>query len=130
MSSTNENVVITQAGRQKIVRARAGAATLPAVAGMAFGDGGVDGQGHVITPSSSQTALSHQLLRKAIDSYTFPTTTSCRYVCTLTESELAGESISEIGLYDTEGDIIALKNFTAKGKDDDVEMTFSLDDIF
>lgn len=130
MSDTNKNVVITVAGRQKLVRARAGAITLPAIVGMAFGDGGVDGNGNVITPSANQSALNNQLLRKPVDGYTFPTTTSCRYTCTLTESELAGKAISELGLYDSAGDIVCIKNMTPKGKDDDIEMAFELDDIF
>ena len=37
MSATNKNVVITKAARMKLVKARAGAITLPKVVGMAFG---------------------------------------------------------------------------------------------
>ena len=59
-----------------------------------------------------------------------PNDTTCRYECTLAESELAGKEISEIGLYDTNGDIVCIKTFTRKGKDDDVEQTYVLDDIF
>lgn len=44
--------------------------------------------------------------------------------------ELAGEEISEVGLYDEDDDIVCIKNFTRKGKDDDVEQTYVLDDIF
>ena len=39
-------------------------------------------------------------------------------------------SISEIGLYDEDGDIVCIKAFLRKGKDDDVEQTYALDDIF
>ena len=52
------------------------------------------------------------------------------YTCTLTEPELAGEDISEVGLYDENGDIACIKNFKTKGKDGDMEMTFTLDDVF
>ena len=52
------------------------------------------------------------------------------YECTLSESELAGEEISECGLYDSDNDIICIKTFTRKGKDDDIEQTYKLDDIF
>lgn len=128
----NKNVIITKKSRQKLVQARAGAITLPKVAGMAFGNGGVDSNGNIIPPTETQEALTNELYRKEIDSYGFPegTDTTCRYECTLTESELAGEEISEIGLYDEEGDIICIKTFTRKGKDDDVEQTYVLDDIF
>ena len=128
--SANKNVVITKAAREKLVKARAGAITLPKVVGMAFGNGGVSTDGTVIKPSDVQTALANELYRKVVDKYSFPSDTTCRYECTLTESELAGEEISEIGLYDEDGDIVCIKNFTRKGKDDDVEQTYVLDDIF
>lgn len=124
------NVIITKIARKKLVQARAGAIVLPAIVGMAFGTGGVDVNGVVVSPSEDQTALKNEVLRKAIDGYSFVADTTCRYECTLKEAELAGEYISELGLYDTEGDLVCIKTFTKKGKDDDLEMTFTLDDIF
>lgn len=97
---------------------------------MAFGNGGVDSGGTVIPPTESQSELASELYRKEIDGYSFPEDTTCRYECTLSESELAGEEISEIGLYDEDGDIVCIKTFMRKGKDDDVEQTYTLDDIF
>lgn len=130
MAGTNKNVIITKHARTKLVKARAGAITLPRVVGMAFGNGGVNADGTVIEPSDTQTALARELLRKPVDGYSFPEDCICRYECTLLENELTGEEISEIGLYDEEGDIVCIKNFTRKGKDDDVEQTYVLDDIF
>ena len=130
--SENNNVVITKAARIKMVKARAGAITLPKIVGMAFGNGGVESDGTVIAPSDEQSALYHELYRKAIDGYSFPDESEavCRYECTLAENELAGEEISEIGLYDEEDDIVCVKTFMRKGKDSDVEQTYTLDDIF
>lgn len=130
MAGTNKNVVITKNARMKLVKARAGAIALPRVVGMAFGNGGVNSDGTVIEPSDTQTALVGELIRKPVDGYSFPEDCICRYKCTLLENELAGEEISEIGLYDEDGDIVCIKNFTRKGKDDDVEQTYVLDDIF
>ena len=127
---SNTNVVITAKARENLVQARAGAITLPTIAGMAFGDGGVDEHGVPIPPSENQTALTNELLRKALDGYTFPNATTCRYQCTLAENELVGEYISEIALYDTNGDLMGIKTFTSKGKDADVEQIWTLDDIF
>lgn len=126
----NKNVIITKKSRVKLVKARAGAIELPKIVGMAFGNGGVDESGTVIPPTEDQTGLTSELYRKEIDGYSFPEDTTCRYECTLSESELAGEEISEIGLYDAEGDIVCIKTFMRKGKDDDVEQTYTLDDIF
>lgn len=125
-----KNVIVTKKRRQNLVKASAGDITLPKIVGMAFGNGGVDPGGDVIAPTEDQTELKSELLRKAVDSHSFPEDTICRYECTLTEEELAGAEISEIGLYDSNGDICAIKTFRKKGKDDDIEMTFTLDDIF
>ena len=126
----NKNVIITKKSREKLVKARAGAIQLPKIVGMVFGDGGVDASGNVIPPTESQSGLTNEIFRKDLDGYSFPADTTCRYECTLTESELAGEEISEIGLYDSEGDVVCIKTFKRKGKDDDVEQTYTLDDIF
>jgi len=125
-----ENVVITKRARENMVKARAGAIVLPKITGMAFGNGGVDAGGNVITPGEEQAGLAGELYRKEISGYEFIKETTCRYSCTLEEQELAGEDISEVGLYDENGDIACIKNFKAKGKDGDMEMTFHLDDVF
>ena len=125
-----ENVIITKKARENMVKARAGALVLPKITGMAFGDGGVDERRNVITPREDQAGLANELYRKEINGYEFVNDTTCRYTCTLTEPELAGEDISEIGLYDENGDIACIKNFKPKGKDSDMEMTFTLDDVF
>ena len=130
MNDKSQNVVITKAARQKLVHARAGAIELPKIVGMAFGNGGVDADGNIIAPGEGQNILVNELYRKPVDGYSFPDDTTCRYECTLTEQELAGEEISEIGLYDEDGDILCIKTFTSKGKDSDLEMSFTLDDTF
>lgn len=123
------DTIITKKRRESLVKASAGAVTLPKITGMAFGDGGCTG-GEVVPPAENQTALKHELYRKDIDAYSFVDDTTCRYKCTLAEDDLAGEKISEIGLYDENGDIICIKVFTEKGKDGDLEMVFSIDDKF
>ena len=125
-----EKVIITKKARENMVKARAGALDLPKIAGMAFGNGGVDADGSVITPQGDQAELVNELYRKEINGFEFTEDITCRYTCTLTEPELAGEDISEVGLYDENGDIACIKNFKTKGKDGDMEMTFTLDDVF
>lgn len=126
---SNLNTVITAKGRENLAKARAGLITLPTIAGMAFGDGGASGE-VPIPPTADQTALRSQLLRKAISSKEMISSTTCRYYCILSTSELVGESISEIGLYDTEGDLVCIKTFIPKGKDGDTEQTYVIDDAF
>lgn len=125
----SKNVIITKIARQKLVKARAGAVSLPKIVGMAFGEGGTDSSG-VLAPAEDQTELNAELYRKVIDDYRFIDDLTCRYECTLSEDELSGKFISEIGLYDSDGDLICIKNFTPKGKDNDMEMSFQIDDEF
>lgn len=130
MAETGKNVIITKSARKKMVRARAGEEPLPKIVGMVFGSGGVDEGGTVIPPTEEQTGLKNELLRKTVSGHTFPEETTCRYSCTLTETELVGAEISEIGLYDEQGDVVCIKTFMRKGKDGDVEMTYTIDDVF
>lgn len=127
-----KNVIITKIARRKLVLARAGEINLPPIVGMAFGNGGVDTLGNVIAPQEDQEELTSELYRKAIDRYVVleNETATVRYECTLLNNEVADMYISEIGLYDAEGDLVCIKTFKKKGKDDDLEMTFVLDDVF
>lgn len=122
------NAVVTVKARKKMLMARAGEKPLPKVAGFAFGDGGTDPGGTVLDPSERQEALNNELLRKAADGREFTSELVCRYSCVLGKADLAGKSISEVALYDEEGDLVAVKNCLPKWKDGDVEMTFMIDD--
>lgn len=124
------DAVVTNLARKKMVKARAGVIELPPITGMVFGDGGVDEDGTPIAPSSNDTELKHEIYRKVIDTYSFVSDTTCRYLCTLTVDECVDANINEIALYDSDGDIVAIKTFKNKGKDSDLEMTFRIDDIF
>lgn len=120
------NEIITAIGRAKMAQARAGVKALPPIVGMAFGTGGVI-DGEVQEPGEE---LRHEVFRKEIDGYTCITEQCYRYTCTLDKDELSGVAISEIALYDAEGDLVGIKNFAVKVKDSDMEMIFEIDDQF
>lgn len=122
--------VITVAGRRKLCQAHAGDIDLPAITQMAFGAGGVDDSGEVIAATGEEVSLRDELLRKDINSHTYPEETTARYSTRLGKAELANQSISEMGLYDAAGDLIAYKTFLPKGKDADMEFVFDMDEIF
>ena len=112
--------VITDLRRKNLCRITSGAITsLPAIAQVAFGDGGADEQGEPKAPMGSQTALNHEIGRY-----------DARYTVTIPADELAGVSISEAALVDAEGNLCAVKNMYPKGKDADVTFTFTFDDEF
>lgn len=122
---------VTNKAKKKMVQARAGIATLPPIVGMAFGTGGVNAQNVVIDHTDSQNSLYTEVLRKQIDGYTVISDTKIRYACTIASGDLAdGTLISEIGLYDSAGDFVALKSFSPKGIDTDMTTIFECDDTF
>ena len=122
--------VITIAGRRKLCQAHAGDIALPAITQMAFGAGGVDDSGGVIAATGEEVSLRDELLRKDISGHIYPEETTARYSTRLGKAELAGQSISEMGLFDSDGDLVAYKTFLPKGKDDDMEFCFDMDEIF
>lgn len=126
MSSTT----VTNLAKQKMLLARAGDRTLPKITGMAFGNGGVNSSDVVINHSPSDNALYNEVLRKPVESHEAVSSTRIRYRCTIGANELNGIYISECGIYDDEGDFVALKSFRKKGKDEDTEVIFECDDMF
>jgi len=124
------NSVVTTYAREKLARARAGDATVPAITQMAFGNGGVDVNGDPIPPSATDVGLSNELLKKNVDGHSYPVATTCRYSCTLAKTDLAGENINEVGLFDADGKLVIKKTMTNKTKDGDQEMVFEIDDEF
>lgn len=124
--------VITMVGRRKLCMAHAGDVALPKIAKMAWGDGGVDENGQPLGATGNEIGLYHQLLEKDIESHTYVNDeqTTCRYTSTLEAGELDGKEISEMGLFDEEGDLIVYRNFLRKGKDADIPQIYNMDEIF
>lgn len=118
--------------RQKLCKAHAGLATLPKIVKMAFGDGGLSEDGTPKVPTGQETDLYNKLLEKDIDEIELigNDQTTVRYSTILEKAELAGKTISEIGLYDEDGDLCTIRTFLGKGKDEDIQMTYSMDEIF
>lgn len=124
--------VITVTGRKKLCMAHAGDATLPAITKMAWGNGGVDENGQPISTTGNEIGLYNELLAKDVESHVYVNEekTTCRYTATLEAGELDGEEISEMGLYDADGDLVAYRTFMRKGKDADIPQIYDMDEIF
>ena len=131
-----EKTVITEVGRKKLCKAHAGDITLPKIARMAFGDGGVNEQGTELRPTGKETSLYNELTQKDIERHVCvdgedgSTETTCQYYGRLDEGECTGKYISEIGLIDAEGDLIAIRTFLPMGKTEDIPLMFNMDEIF
>lgn len=124
--------VITAVGRKKLCMAHAGDAALPKIAKMAWGNGGIDETGQPVATTGNEIGLYNQLLEKNIESHEYVNDgqTTCRYTATLEAGELDGEEISEMGLFDEEGDLIAYRTFMRKGKDADIPQVYNMDEVF
>ena len=124
--------VITAVGRKKLCMALAGDISLPAIVRMAWGDGGLDENGQPLGATWNEISLYNELLVKDVESHEYVNAeqTTCRYVATLEANELIGKEISEMGLYDADGDLIAYRNFLRKGKDADIPQIYKMDTIF
>lgn len=127
---------MTKKGRELLCKAHAGDTQLSPITYIALGSGGCS-EGEPIAVTGNETALKSELARKEIESHQYIEETvedvvkiKTRYSVSLGESELAGEVISEAGLVDGDGNLIAYLTFTEKGKDQDMEFTFNLDEIF
>lgn len=120
--------ITTTIAKKKMLLARAGQQELPQITKMAFGIGGVNVAGEVLEPSEGQQELREEIYRKDIDKFEIISDTQIKYYCTLDENELVDKDISEIALVDADGDLVTIKNFKAKGKDSDFEMTFKIND--
>ncbi len=122
--------VITKIGREKLCKAHAGDRTLPVIVKMAFGNGGLNQDGSVIETTGEEISLRSELLRKNIDNHSYPDATTARYSVHLDKLELANQFISEMGLFDEEDELIAYKTFLPKGKDEDMEFNWDMDEKF
>ena len=123
--------IVTNIAKKKIVQARAGLIpALPRTIGMAFGDGAASGSS-IRMPLATDVSLQHELHRQLIDGVALqPDEISALYITTLAKETLAGQVINEVALYDEDNDLLAIKTFSNKGKDGDMEMVFEILDKF
>lgn len=123
--------VKTNKGREKLAKAHSGTAALPAIAYVAFGDGGVDSFQSPKALTGAETALYHEVIRKA-PVKTFHTAYTARYTVTLTAAtdNLVGVNINEACLIDAAGDVVAIKTFTNKGMEQKTVLEFDYDAEF
>ena len=105
------NTITTVAAREKFAAAHAGAATLPTITHIGFGTGGHNpGTGLPTQPTGLETAVGGEVVKKAITSVNTDAGVVAEVLGILDFAEGNGVSISAIGLYDSDGDLICLKH--------------------
>jgi len=118
--------VTLDAFRARIAAHMAGGAVLPAVAQMAFGDGGHDAAENPKPVPSSRTALFHERLRKVCAAIVQINASEVQATAYIEEAELVGVAISEAALVDAAGNLIAMKTFAPKHKEADERIEIKL----
>ena len=105
------NTITTVVAREKFAAAHAGFGTLPTITQIGFGTAGHDpGTGDPTQPTGLETAVGGEVVKKAITSVNTTVPTTAEVLGILDFAEGNGVSISAIGLYDSEGDLICLKH--------------------
>ncbi|WP_201028439.1 phage tail protein, partial [Leptospira weilii] len=95
---------------------------------IAFGTGGIV-SGSPRSPQDSDTGLQNEVFRKLVEIQNNPDGTRS-FKATIKQSELIGMNINEIGLFDEDGDLLFIKTFPSKPKDNLIVYDFIINEEF
>lgn len=124
-------IITTNKGREKLAKASVGAITLPVITQIGFGTGGHSiGTGEPTQPDPAATVVPGEVLKKNIESYTFPIATTASILGILDQSEGNGHSISAYGLYDSAGDLIVLMHTVPSPKTAETRFERTINNAF
>jgi len=127
---STENTVTTVKAREKFAKAHKGDITLPTITKIAFGDGGHNLDGTPIKPTGTETEVPGEFIRKNIDGMSLPISTTLQILGNLDFGEGEGKHVSAVGIYDSDDDLVALKTFSPKIKDNDTRIDIQWDEKF
>ena len=129
--ASNDFSIVTEYRRRSLCEITSGKiSTLPPIAYVVLGCGGLNEDGTVKIPDAKQTALNQELARYKVEAVTYPNDATAEYKVTVPEDDLEEAVISEAALADAEGNLCAIRNMLPKGKDKGVVFTFTFDDEF
>lgn len=124
---TVDAVILNQA-KLKMLKMRAIGSDSWQIKYFAFGTGlGDDGKRY--TPTGKETALKNEVARVEVISATAVDERTYQYLGEIPEDTANGEYITEIGLVDSDGDLVCIKTFDKKLKRNGASMVFKIDDI-
>ncbi|AKN32370.1 hypothetical protein Ccar_16470 [Clostridium carboxidivorans P7] len=125
--------ITTNKARQKLAKAHYDSTTVPKVTKAGWGTGGVDINGEVIQPDLALTKIDGEIIKNDIKSATLSQDgLSVTFVAELNpgESGVLNQKISTVGLYDADGDLVLIKNFTSKQMDSDSKISIECTEEF
>ena len=121
--------MITKIRRKKMAEASHTTGTVARITHIALGNGGVNENGEVLEPIPDAAGLNNEVIRRQCTSSRKVSDTAYEYTLRLENNEFIGTYFIEIALVDEDGDVAAISNFLAKGKDE-TEVTFSVEDSY
>ncbi|MCE9500935.1 MAG: phage tail protein, partial [Leptospira sp.] len=95
---------------------------------IAFGDGGLI-SGEPREPEESDTGLQNEILRKLVIIQENPDG-SREFIGILKQAELVGNEINEIALFNEDGDLLFIRTFPTKQKDNLIIYDFVIKEEF
>lgn len=113
--------VTTNTARGKIAQAHYEGKTIPQIIEAGWGEGGVDENGSVITPSPTLTVVPEEFTRTPVVERSVDlSAVYVSFTLVLDGSQgHDGRELSSCGLYDEEGDLVAVINFSIKDIEED-----------
>lgn len=121
----------TKVYREKLARSVAGIAPVPLVTHVAVGTGGVNQDGSPKPLTGEEKGLFNEVLRKAVTPSLYNKTTVRCSVSVLADADgVVGVGINEIGIFDSDGDLVAIKTTTSKNLEATDQLEFDIDAIF
>lgn len=125
--------VTTKKARQLFAKAHLDGTAVPRITHIGWGDGGVDSGGTVLMPSDELTQVAGEFRKTEVITSSLPTDDGMkvRFKGELYSDEsTVGKKLSTCGIYDSNGNLIAIKNFTIKTLDEDTKFTVEWDEQF
>lgn len=114
------DAVLLDSFRKRLAAHMAGKDQLHPIAYMAFGDRGHNPEDlSVIPPSAKQLELNHEILRKELTTVYQEDDFSVTGKGTVENADIVGAYLSEAALCDSEGNVLAIRNFAPKIKEND-----------
>ncbi|HEJ4320071.1 hypothetical protein PIGHUM_04500 [Pigmentiphaga humi] len=118
--------VVANIYRRRIAARMAGGANIAPIAFMAFGDGGHNADLTPKAPSANATSLNNEILRKPLAAITQEDLYSVTGKGAIEANEVVGAGISEAALIDANGNLVGLKTFAPKFKENDERYEISI----
>lgn len=122
------DAVLLNQAKKKMLKFRAEGSDGWKITHFAFGTG-LSANGSRYIPKGDQTALVNEVARTEVVERTKIDDSTYQYMGYIPENKANGKYITEVGLVDSDGDLVCIKTFDKKLKQTGTQMVFKIDDV-